>query len=144
MINIHQSGAKQIEMQLSRIERNVAKKIVRKAVREGQKIITEKVKDLAPEDEGIMKGAIVTRAAKRQRRGSYSVLTVFDTKRYPSLIRTNKAGQRYFYPAAVECGTENQKANPFMRLAVYSAQDRAEREVIQILNDGILQAMRGG
>ena len=82
------SGAEAIEKQLLAMERKVAKKIVRKAVRDGGKVTLKVAQDLSRnivggQTGGVMAKALRVRAYKRQKPGTYAVRLAFDTDKYP-------------------------------------------------------------
>jgi HK97 gp10 family phage protein len=67
-------GADKIDAALSAIEKNVAKKIARKALREGGKIILKEAKSNAPKESGALKKSIKLRAGKSKKKGRASVV----------------------------------------------------------------------
>ena len=103
------TGAKELERKMSMLPIKVAKKHVRKAVREGAKIIQTEVKAKANsmvggEMGGMIAGAIVVRAARKQRRGSYAVNSMIDPKKADVFIDVSKSGTRNYIPSAIEYG----------------------------------------
>ena len=95
-------GLKELDRKLARLEGKAAKKIVRKAVRSGAKLIHAEAKRLVPVDEGEIKTSIKVRAGKSKRGRKEININV--------IAGTDHAG-------AVEFGTDVMEAQPFMRPA---------------------------
>ncbi|MFO8012125.1 MAG: HK97 gp10 family phage protein [Phycisphaerae bacterium] len=131
-------GAREIRRRLAALPRTVEKRIVRRAVREGAKIVREEAERRCPVATGRLRRTLTQRKG-RQRRGSYTVAVQHNWKRY--------YGQVPFYGGFVEYGTRRMPARPYMRPAADAKQDEAGRAVIQSLQEGIEREaakMRGG
>lgn len=70
---IELKGAKELADLLRNMDRKLAKKLFRKALREGAKVIQAAAQAKAPVDTGLTRSAIKVRAAKRQKRGRFGV-----------------------------------------------------------------------
>ena len=127
-VSIKLDGAKAFERALARIEKNVSKKIVRKAVRAAQAPVLKLAKANAGSIVGGQMGQtlaanLVLRAPRKQRRGGYTLMIRLKSESEgldPSLIHTSKDGKRTFVPAAIEFGhgtNKQQAARPFLRPA---------------------------
>lgn len=136
-------GAKELERMLAQIGGKVAKKIVRQAVRRGQKPILARSKNNA---QTLIGGAMGSKIAKllkikvpkRQKRGQY-LLSVKLTED-PLFVHTSKDGKRHYIPAAIEFGhgpKKEQIAIPFLRKAADSEGSNAQNIVIKQLGEGI-------
>jgi hypothetical protein len=170
MITLELQGAKQIEARLLGLERKVAKKIVRQAVRAGAKPIHTAAKANAANMVGGDMGkriakAMAIRAWKRQKRGQYGVgVQLKEDEAFvgysmgsASSMKSRKLiqGGRYYVPSAIEYGhafpgrggrrgaPKDVPAIPYFRSAMDSQKGAAERKVRQILLEGIESAAHG-
>lgn len=180
-------GAKGLAQKLETLPQKYGRKVVRGALRSGAKIIANRTKALAPVSggrtrtrftgskskrrattkhmPGYMKKSIVVRAGKRNRPGTYAMLQMFDTARFPDLIyqtkrkyrtyRSRRKGERvtrafkggarsrrYFYPAAVEYGHRGAKPHSFIRPAFKTSSPVAQARIIRMLKAGVLREAR--
>ena len=156
MIGLRIEGGKELEQKLLNIERKTAKKVVRKAVREGQKPTLAKAKSNAKtmiksgSGEGLgSMGSLIANNLKiiggKQRRGSYRLSVGISSKANDIFVDTTKKGKRNYIPAAIEYGhgsNKNQCAIPFMRNANESTEAMQRKIVIDKLRSGILQAAK--
>lgn len=145
-IDIEVKGAKELERKLKKFPAKVAKKVIRKSLRAGSKIILAKTKSMAPKDSGALKKSMVIRAGKRNRRGTIGILQLFNTAKYPQLITTSKSGKRAFYPAAIEYGraAPGDAGGPkvvagksFIRQGFKRGAPAAEKTVLEDIKKGI-------
>lgn len=136
-------GAKELEKMLAQIGGKVAKKIVRQAVRQGQKPILASVKSNASTMVGGAMGAKIAKKSKikvpkRQKRGQYMLSTQVISD--PDFKHINKDGTRHWIPSAIEFGhgsSKEEAAVPFMRRAADSQGDNAMNITIKELGEGI-------
>ena len=146
--SIQLSGMDDILRAFKRLGEKEGKKIVRKATRNGTKIIAKEIKARAPEDTGTLKRSITVRARRKRRKNEISFSTFFNTAKFPQLLNfslgsksdigTRKfSGQRYFYPAALEYGTNRMNARPFVRPAWDSKKRVALDTVLTQIRSGI-------
>lgn len=126
------TGIREIDRRLKRLEPAVQKKILRKAIRSGLKLVAEEVKARAPVDKGALRKGIKVRACRRRKRGAIElevrIAATDETKR-----TSKKSGKTVFYPAIVEYGRNDKLSgsvppNPFMRQA-FEARGEAARQV---------------
>lgn len=137
------TGIKRLDRRLRTLEPRVQKKVLRRAMRSGMKVVAEAVKAEAPVDTGTMKGAVKVRAVKRRRRGSIElevrILADESTRRTSA-----KTGKTVFYPAVVQYGTDKRPANAFMTRAYVRSGERARQTTLRELRDGVeREASRG-
>jgi len=135
-------GVKELERKLMTMPSIVAKKVVRKSVRKGAKIIHAETKSTALSMVGGEMGrkiasAIVIKTAPRaqQRPGSYSITTQVNPNKSDQFVDVSKSGVRNYIPAAIEYG--HIKANgghvpaiAFARTA-FGNKERTARQVIE-------------
>lgn len=158
MINmmVRLEGGQELQNKLNALVKKVARDIVRKAVREGQKIALSAIKAsccamVGGEMGGLMSRGLTIRAARRrQEKGAYSLHVLFKkgaeglvhyTKRRKTLrYHRQTGGQRYFIPAAIEYGhgmRKEQAAMPFYRTATESSRHSVISRVAEVLRQGI-------
>ena len=142
-VTIKLEGGKEIHRALMRMEAKVARKITKRALRAGTKVIRDQAVANAPSDTGRMKKAMIVRAARKRKRGEASFNVMFDTKKYPELITRTAGGKRFFYPAVVEYGTATRPAKAFMRRAWDSRKMDALRVIMRAFRGGLDDAARG-
>lgn len=152
-------GARELEKALLQIQTKAAKKVVRKATRDGAKVIGTRAKANAAglvggSLGGAIRKALVVRAQRRQRRGAYGVNVLVNPNRADQFVYHTKAGRRHFIPNAVEyghvapgkAGTKGApkvvRPKPFMRNACDTAGQQAVRTVEQAMWTGIEKAAR--
>lgn len=154
MISMNITGGRELERKLLNIERKVAKKIVRKAVRVAQKPTLLAAKASAKSmirprvgeagELGAM-GSLIANNLKiispKQRRGSYRLSVGIDSKANDIFVDISKTGKRNYIPAAIEYGhgsNKEQCAIPFMRSADRSTKRAKVGMVTKELRRGIL------
>lgn len=141
-------GDKALERKLTKFAPKIGRKIVKKALRAGAKIVRTATKARVRSRSGITKRAIITRAGKRSRnhQGVTALLQIFNTRKYPQLIATSKAGKRAFKPAALEYGhaapgnaggVKVVAAKSFVRSGFQASKDQAAAKVLADLKTGI-------
>jgi hypothetical protein len=109
MISMTLEGGKELEAKLLSLERKVGKAIVRKAVRNGAKVMLPVAKSNANSIGGGEMGAIISRALqvramKKQRPGQYAVKIQHSEKYNDQLVHITKDGRRHYIPNAIEYG----------------------------------------
>lgn len=130
------TGIKDIDRRLKMLGPRIAKKVVRKAIRDGMKVMASEVKSRAPVDKGIMRSAVKVRAVKSRKRGDIAIETTISGK-VAALVKFTKAGKRVFYPAAVEYGRRHESPNPFMRRAFAAKGEAVRNAAIQQIREGV-------
>lgn len=118
-VDIQLLGDKRLQRQLNSLDRKVQRKVVRRALREGAKIVAEAAKENAPVDEGTMRDSIKVRAHKARRRGEFGVSVRTGTREELGIPQDAMG----YYPFSIEHGYINAltgqhvAANSFMRRA---------------------------
>ena len=160
MIEMTLEGGKQLEAKLLDLERKVAKKVVRSAVRAGSKPILAAAKANASAVVGGAMGAIISkslqvRAAKKQRRGQYVVQIRHSEKANAELV-DESSGSRYYIPNAIEYGhaspgrgggrnaPKDVPARPYMRPAFDTSKGQAQQALVAELASGIEREFNSG
>lgn len=151
MFSVQIEGGKLLERKLLALERKVAKKIVRSAVRKGAKVVLRATKANAKSMVGGSVGSLISkntavRVFKKQRRGQFGV-GIKQRPGIPQFEHITKSGVRYYIPSAIEyghalpgAGGSKQKdiaAIPFMRSAFDSTREAAKQVVINTMRAGI-------
>ena len=139
------TGIKDIDRRLRTLPGRVQKKVTRKAMRDGLKIMAAEVKKQAPVDTGLTQRNIKVKATRRKKRGSVE-LEVTISGKDSGLIKTPKTGggKPVFYPAVVEYGREGVEPNPFMRRAYENKAAAARDETMRSLRNGVEQEATKG
>ena len=103
---IETKGIKELEDKLKRLELKSAKKIVRRGVRAGSKVIQQEQKSNATSMVGGTMGSLISKAlairSPKQRRGSYALRVML--KPNDEFVYVTKSGTRHFIPVAIEYG----------------------------------------
>lgn len=126
-------GFEDVIAKLGDLPKTLEKKIVRKALRVGGKIILKEARRLAPKGPtGKLKKTIKLKSVKRSR------------KRIGVYIRTGtrselgiKKKDKGYYPFSVEFGTQFSLASPYMRPALKNNADRARKEIGKEIKKGL-------
>jgi len=121
MIGMTIQGDQELERRLLNLERNTAKKVIRKASRKALKPILSSAKQNAKNMVGgtmgtLLAAGLVLRAFRKQRKGSFG-LNIRLKAAIQEFIHIAKDGTRYYIPAAIEYGHDSAAAIPFMRAA---------------------------
>ncbi len=141
------TGADELEKALMRLERNVGKKVVRKAMRKGAGITRKETRTNAKRMVGGEMGAllakhVIVKPAKKQRKGSYflSVMMRPDVAAFVHKAKKSKYPKKKTYiPVAIEYGHDGGMALPFMRQAAASTRNRSFNAIKTSLKTGIEQ-----
>lgn len=148
-VSIEIKGAEALEKQLLRIERKVAKKVVRTASRAAAKDVVAAQKAAAPKDSGDLRKSMKVRA--NQYKDGYAAGLWFDTERFPQLIGEGAYGKRAFYPFAVEYGhaapgqaggTKTVPPQPFIRNTFDRMKGKSFQTIRRELGRGLDNAAR--
>lgn len=129
------TGLKELNDSLLKLESNVAKKIVRKAVREGTKVINKVAKQNLRSMVGGEMGNLIAKHYKinspKQRKGSYFLRNWVDPKANDLFVHINVSdGTRHYIPNAIEFGHGNAAPIPAIRNA-YDSQKENARNVLK-------------
>jgi hypothetical protein len=128
----------------------VAKKTVRTAVREGQKIILKEAKENATSMVrgnmgNLISSKMVIRTPRKQEKFTYMLMTRLHHGE-EGFVHVTKSGARHYIPAAIEYGhaapydaggPKTVAPIPFMRTAVDSEKERAMQRTMAVLKYGI-------
>lgn len=150
---IELQGEKVLMRKLDRLEKTTAKKIVRSAARKGSAVIRKATKSNAKGMVGGEMGTLIskntiTRAYKKQRRGSYAIFTGMRPG-VDEFVHIAKGKSKYrdkhtYIPSAIEYGHDNAAAIPFMRSAFDSKGEAAKQTTISEIGRGIRQEAQRG
>jgi len=144
-------GAKELERNLATLEKRIQKKVVRQAVRAGQKPLLARAKANAAQRVGGSMGSllakhIVIKAPRRQRKGLYA-LHVTLRPGIPEFVHVTRAGRQHYIPADIEYGhgaDQAAAARPYLRPAADATKAESLRILAQQLRVGILrEAIKG-
>lgn len=143
---------REITESLKRLSAPQAKKVYRRSIRAAAKMVADNVKQsvmssfkgavsslktrkirMTGNMRKILKRAIMVRRPRKAKRGNIQFGIMFNTKKYPQLIHTSKAGKRSFIPAAIEYGHGNAKPVPFVR----TAYERSKNMVLDAMKKSI-------
>lgn len=121
-------GAKELSAKLKRLSGSEGKKLLRKGLREGTKVIAAEARAIAPQASGELKRSIKTRALKRKKgRIGFRV-----TSRLPYSVAQQYGWKHHKTKQAIE-GTE------FMS----EAAEKNEEKVIANIDDKIEKTIKG-
>ena len=141
-------GLKRLNKNIDLLEKKVAKKVIKKAVREtGKATILKAARANAKSILGGDLGKLISKATKlqpnkKQRKGQYAMMVKPSDKFNDELTHTSKAGRVTYIPYAIEYGHGNAKPIPIFRKAYLSMKDKAEKLMIAETLKGIDQAVR--
>lgn len=149
---IELQGEKLLMKKLDRLEKKTAKKIIRSAARKGCTVIRKVTKSNAKgmvggEMGGLISKNTITRAYKKQRKGSYALFTGMrpGVDEFVHIAKRSKyKDKRTYIPMAIEYGHDNAAAIPFMRAAFDSKGEAAKQTTISEINRGIKQEAQRG
>lgn len=122
MANVKIEGLEELLKALDQFPKNLQKKALRPALREGAKVIHKQAKRFVPVDEGDLKRSLKVRAAKRNRKGIVAVNVQTSSE-------ANVFSGEQFYGAFVEFGTSKTPAQPFLRPALDTSATEAKEAV---------------
>lgn len=120
------TGAYSVEQALKDLEPKLAKKVLRKAVRQGAKILKEETEKEAPKKTGALAGSV-----KIKTRFKKSVISA------QTVIGEGAFKGETWYAAAIEFGTSKMAPNPFMQRAFDAKKDEVARVTEAAIKQGI-------
>jgi len=135
------TGIPQIDRRLKQLEPKIQKKVIRKSMRDGMKLVATEVKGQVPIETGLTKSNVLTRAVKKKKRGSIEI-EVRIAGGNTGLVKTYGGDKRAFYPAIVEYGRQGVAPNPFMRRSFAAKGEAARQVTIQSILTGVEEAVR--
>lgn len=138
-MNIKIIGVKEVDRALERLEKKLARKIIRKSMRWGLAPMLEQTRELAPlgvsrmlrkkwHEAGTLRKTLKVRAARSKGKGVIAVRVASSEKDY-------KGDQ--FYAAFPEYGTKRQKAQHYMRRAFDATKAAVIERTIAKIRDEI-------
>lgn len=134
MLSARVEGGEELIRRLQSIERKIAGKVLRTALRAGAKVYQQAYQANYPRRSGRTARKITVRAGRRSRKGpSFRVLF----RDADELVTTSKKGRRHFPPAVIEYGTATREAIAPGRRAFDEASGRAQQLVADELRTGI-------
>lgn len=125
-------GNKNVEKALNALAPTIAKKVLRKAMRQALQPTKRAVQDEAPVESGFTRKSVKLRAFKGSRKRIRMIVTIGEGF---------YLGKTY-YAAFVEYGTSKMAANPFMRRAFDRTKDTAKKTAMILILDGALEAAK--
>ena len=129
-------GIPEIDRKLRRLPGVVQKKVARKAMRNGIKVVAADVKRNVPVDTGLTKANVKVRAVKKRKRGEIEIEVKISGD--PGLYRRYAGGTKTaFYPALVEY-----KHSHFMRRSFVSAGPTARQVAIDEIKIGVEEEVK--
>jgi len=116
-------GDKKLQRILDKLPGVVQRKLVRKALRAGAKMVLASAKSKVPVDEGALKKGLKVKAMKRRKNRMGIVVEHPTRERLAALQKDKKKAERIltekgYYPAAVEYGAPHMAARPHLRPAL--------------------------
>jgi HK97 gp10 family phage protein len=127
-------GMPELTAKLQQFEMKLQKRAMRLATKEAAQVVLHQARALAPIDSGNLAAGLKVRAKVKGRRGSKEVGSSVVTTAVNGTI-----GKKSYYAAAVEFGTENMEAQPFLRPAASKSRSRAEaifkRRIIELVSE---------
>ncbi len=149
-------GDKELARAMEKIENKVGKKVIRKEVREGAKLVQREAKSRVPllstevgsttqmPKKGTLRKGITVRTGKRKK-GHYRVNAVMKgrDKMDLNIVKTKK-GVEYYAPAVIEHGTKNGNIDGFHFLeGAFKAKHRqADEQIKKGIRNGLIREWR--
>lgn len=137
-VSIKLTGDKELQRKLKALQGKDQKKVVRKALRAGGKIILAESKRLVPVDSGRLKKSLKLRAAKGKRQ-TFGVQVMTGSREELGIDPNDK----YYYPAAIELGIDQKRSRSYLRAAVKSKKRQFFAAFGREVAAGILRIARG-
>jgi len=139
-IDISVLGDKKLQKQLKNIELKMQKKIVKKALRMGTKVVLARAKALVPVSLGNTQGKHLRDTLKIKafsKKGVFGSTVITGTREQLGI----DANDRWYYPAHVELGTKKMSPRPYLRPALRNNVEKIKRIVGVEIKRGINQAL---
>lgn len=116
-------GDRELQRRFSAMTRRVQGNALRNAVRAGAIIVRDEARAIAPRDTGLMAKKIHIKV-RRSRRGMSRMAVRTGTRTQMGMVADD-----FYYPGAVEFGTSEMNAQPFMRPAYDNKRGQAEATI---------------
>ena len=127
-VDIRVFGDKDLQKQLKKLPDRLQNRILKQAIKKGAKITLQRTKTIVPKETGRLSESLKVKPIKRSRvKIGYQVLT--GTREELGI----PAGKKGYYPMAIETGTKNRPAKPYMRPAL----DQTENQVLGVIKGAI-------
>jgi len=141
------TGLRELEEALKRLPEAVAKKVLRKSVRAGAKLVVDEARANVPVDTGLTRRAIAARGGRSRYANSVINVGVLSSgakaRRYIK-IKGVKVDVPYYWKY-LEFGTKNAPAQPFLRPAFEAQKTAAVEAIKQALAENLeIEAARLG
>jgi len=134
-IDISIFGDKKLEKQFKKLDLKLQKKTIKKALRDSAKIVKNTAKARVGVRSGKLKKSLKVRTEKGLKRGQFGIVVVTGTREELNI----DADDKYYYPAAVEFGTKNLPAKPYLRPAIDENRDL----IFDLIASRIRSAIKG-
>lgn len=127
-ISLKVEGLEKVMQAFNSLSKNMAGKAMRKALRDGAKVVADEARNLCPVDTGRLRDSIRVRAGRRK-------------KDYIRMVVISGKGDRLFsgetyYGSFVELGSvHNKPPEPFMRSAMHHSEKTSEAAIIATLRN---------
>lgn len=125
-------GDRELQSKLKAMAKGVQNKILRQALRKGMAPVEALAKQRAPVESGRLQKSIKV-ASYRGKRGVVGASVRTGTRRQLKIMPEDD----FYYPAAHEYGSKNQRAKSFMRSALFDRKRQAlsitEKEMVKYL-----------
>lgn len=126
-------GDKQLQKKFKGLEKKIQKKILSKALRNAAKVVQASAKSKVPVDTGNLKRNIIVRKEKLKASKGIGIVVTIGSRAKLGIDANDKS----FYPAAVELGTKNKSAQPYLRPAIQENRSRLIQQIGRELGKGI-------
>ena len=137
-IQIDLKGFKGVSKKFNRLaSRKIQNQLLNPALKDGAKVILTESKSLAPVLSGKLRDTLKVKKGPRSRK-SISWFVQTGTRTRLQIPESDAA----YYPAAVEFGTKNAVARPYMRPALENASEEALNAVGKTLGQKIKESAR--
>lgn len=146
LINIGVLGDKKLQAKLSKLEKQVQRKIVRQAMRDAAKLVKAageaRIAAISPGDEGtgaLRREGLKIRAVKRTRKGRrIGVLVMTPTRSALGIPHDSP----WYYPAILEFGDSRIQPARFLRGAKESSEAEALAVIKARIRSGVMAAVK--
>jgi len=137
LATLEMKGFEALDRKLRRLEKRAAKKVLKRGLRSGAKVIQREAKSRAPVLTGATRKSIRVRAMKKQKRGVVGISV--RTSKFDNLF----TGDQY-YAAFVEFGTSRMEAKPFLEPAFEARKHEASETIKREVAAGIAREAKAG
>lgn len=148
-IDIEVDGLDELEAKLLELDKRVATRVVRGALRKSGQIVADSAKTKVPVDSGALKESIGTIARKGKGKRTFQSLFVAPRERNKSAVAIANTFREdpikgIFYGHIVEKGYGRQRPQPFLRPALDENVNEVVETFSKALNEAIKRVTRNG